>query len=136
MEHAALRRGDLTVRYAALVGGRGTGLDERVEHPLDPDEAPYGSAPSLQVPLGPAPLDLPEDAGILAFERTFESERILVVLNATADRERKARMATGFSEGQVLHDLLDSERTFRVGAGGELEVSVPRRAALLLAPGD
>ena len=132
-EHAALRRGDLIVRYAAAVGGRGTGLDDTAEDATDPDEMqdPYGSPPAVPVPA-PVPGELPDDAGILAFERVYASERILVVLNGTADRERRARITTGFAEGQALRDLLGDSRVLRVGARGELEVSVPRRAALVL----
>ncbi len=89
------------------------------------------------------------DAGIFAFERTYEGETVLVVLNASSnDTSTATGLATAFSQGTVLHNQLCNEdestgwaahecdpgegETFTVGAGGELEITVPPRTGLIL----
>jgi hypothetical protein len=83
------------------------------------------------------------DSGVLAFERATDDATVLVVIN-TADDQASVTcapvadggdcMATSFASGTVLTDVAPgaSGETFTVGAGGELEVSVPARGGRLL----
>jgi len=73
-----------------------------------------------------------EDAGMLAYERDFEGERILVVINA-AITSSSARVDTAFAEGTRLYDGLEGTAApWVVGAGGELAIRLPGRAAVVL----
>lgn len=83
------------------------------------------------------------DAGILAFERRYERDTVLVVINV---HDRKASetgavalgfgpMKTGFAEGTILRDRLsDGGETYTVGPAGALSIQVPPRGALVLVP--
>jgi glycosidase len=77
------------------------------------------------------------DAGLLAFERVYGSERALVIID-THDRPARTRgdgpMATGFPAGARLVDVLNDGETFTVGNGGTLDVTVPGRGARILVP--
>jgi alpha-amylase len=101
-EHSALRYGDLSVRYAAEQGG------------LDEAAAPLAS-----------------DAGLFAYERTYAEERVLVVINATAEHTSRASFDTGFAAGTQLRDAFTGTR-LSVGQNGELDVTLPGRSALML----
>ena len=80
--------------------------------------------------------------GILAFERHYNGESVLVVIN-TSDEASKttdvctgqagAAMQTGFSPGATLRDHLFGTTVPPVGADGTLTVSVPARGAMILA---
>ncbi len=87
---------------------------------------------------------LRRDAGIVAFERVAPDDKVLVVLNASTQvSEACAPVAEGgtclvstFAPGTVLRDLAPGSdgRTFTVGAGGSVVVSVPAQSARILAP--
>jgi alpha-amylase len=102
-EHAALRYGDLTVRYAAASGGRSE------------EDVPRAA-----------------DAGLFAYERSHAKKRVLVVLNAAADAVSSARIPTGFDAGATLRDALGDAARLRVGQESQLDVTLPARSALLL----
>ena len=75
------------------------------------------------------------DAGLLAYERDFEGDRVLVVLNANALRAATARVPSGFPVGVELRDELhDQEARWAVGAGGAVEVELGPREAVMLVP--
>jgi glycosidase len=85
------------------------------------------------------------DAGIVAYERSLEGERVVVVINTSecgggvktfsstkADGEV---MVTGFAAGTALENVLpddDAADKLTVAAGGELDVRVPCRGAKIL----
>jgi alpha-amylase len=105
-EHAALRRGDFTIRWSTTSTG---------------SEA---------------------DKGIFAFERTYEGNTVLVVINAASCDGRthsqtsaaSKLMTTSFAAGTTLTNVLpDADPTdeFVVGASG-LDVRVPCRGAKIL----
>lgn len=80
-----------------------------------------------------------EDAGILAFEREYEGERVLVVIN-TLDKVSStsfgaAVMPVGFSAGTTLVPAfpVGDERSFSVGAGGVRVELGPYEAVVLVA---
>ena len=74
-----------------------------------------------------------EDAGMLAYERQLDGERVLVVLNAHALKTSRATVPTGFPSGARLRDEL-SGRELVIGDDGMLEVSLEARQALILTP--
>ncbi len=97
---AALRRGSLTVRYAATTGG------------ADPTPGP--------------------DAGLFAYEREADDERVLVVINASLD-ESIARFSAGFSGEERLYDQLGSSPApWVVADGGVIDVRLPGRSSIVL----
>lgn len=75
------------------------------------------------------------DAGIFAFERASDSDKVLVVINASAQSsetcaptsEGGACMQTSFAAGTVLTDVAPGGggTTVTVGAGGKVQVTVP-----------
>ena len=82
------------------------------------------------------------DAGIFAFERTYQGETVLVVLNTNDDHpsetsaawmegEEGNHMQTGFPEGAVLVNLFSdgdiNDDSVVVGAGGTLKVTIQPR---------
>lgn len=84
-----------------------------------------------------------QDAGIFAFERTYEGERVLVVLNlgdeATSETSASAvgggDMIVGFPAGTTVIDALGSglEATVAGGAGAPtLRISLPPRQGVVL----
>ncbi|HJL19227.1 MAG TPA: alpha-amylase family glycosyl hydrolase [Sandaracinaceae bacterium LLY-WYZ-13_1] len=81
---------------------------------------------------GGADEDPAEDAGMLAYERALDDERILVVLNASLD-ESRATFRTGFAEGTHLFDALEAtDAPWVVGDGGALGIRLPGRSAVVL----
>jgi glycosidase len=77
--------------------------------------------------------DAEPDAALLAWERAFEGDRVLVILNAHAFQPSEARVPTGFAAGTVLRDVLwDSVEPTTVSADGSAVVRVPPRAAAIL----
>jgi alpha-amylase len=92
-----------------------------------------------------------DDAGFFAFERTYDGQTVLVVLNASHnDTSGAVGLATNFSAGTTLANQLCNEdevtgwsahecapgegETFTVGAGGTLDITVPPRTGLILLP--
>jgi len=107
--YAALRRGDLSVRWST----ERTGAEQ--------------------------------DAGIFAFERNYEGEKALVVLNFNEDHSSETSasehgggpMETSFGEGTVLVNVWpdsDPDDEFVVGGSGKVVVTVPARGAKILVP--
>ena len=83
------------------------------------------------------------DAGIFAFERTYNKQTVLVVINAAAcSASRKhsrtsyqtSKLISTFAAGTVINVLPDADTgdSFTVGSGGELDVQVPCRGAKIL----
>ncbi len=72
-----------------------------------------------------------EDAGMLAYERTLDDDRILVVINAHALKASRARVPSGFPAGAALRDLLGAG-DWNVEPGGIVDVALPPRGAVLL----
>ena len=85
-----------------------------------------------------------EDAGIYAFDRTYENETVLVVGNAHPSKASQTTvggvaMPTSFPEGTQLRNVYPDDDTaddFTVGAGGRLTVRVPPRGGKLLVRAD
>ncbi len=127
-EHAALRYGDLIVRYAADELARGED-----PAPSDDDSIDAG-VPDDQADERPDVVADSPDAGLLAYERVYRSDRLLVVLNARPDKASRARMLTGFAPGTRLSDQLGSQLEVEVGENGSVDVEVARRSAVLLGP--
>lgn len=81
------------------------------------------------------------DAGIIAFDRVYEGQYALVVVNAQGDHASETRspegevMTVGAGPGAVLVDVLTGDR-FTVGAGGELTISVDALGSRILVPED
>ena len=84
-----------------------------------------------------------EDAGILAFERSYNDERVLVVINTQDEGEGSEMGATrgpdgvamqvGFAPNTQLVDRLNADQaSFKVSADGTVVVSVPPRSARVL----
>lgn len=76
------------------------------------------------------------DAGLLAFERSYEGESVLVMINTEDAHETRSSfegsaMQTGFAAGTTVADRL-SDETFTVGANGTLDITVPPRGARIL----
>lgn len=71
------------------------------------------------------------DAGILAFERKYKGETVLVIINAKAKTSSTAFedgvMKTTFEEGTKLTDVSPEggSKSFTVGSDGELDIDVP-----------
>ncbi len=101
----ALRYGALSVRFASEHGARGEdGL----------------------------PSEGPEDAGLLAYERAFEGEHVLVALNSHPTQASRARFPTTLPPGRY-RDALEGEATIDVPVGGEVELEVPPRRSRIFA---
>lgn len=83
---------------------------------------------------GGADEDPAPDAGMLAYERAHEDERVLVVLNAAIDAS-EATFPTGFAGGTRLFDALGAATApWTVDADGELTIALPGRASVVLEP--
>lgn len=86
------------------------------------------------------------DAGILAFERSYEGQTALVVINTHELQTSETRapddlggdaLMTSFSGGTVLVDVFsDSRETFTVAGDGSITVPVPLLAGRVLVPQD
>lgn len=75
------------------------------------------------------------DAGLLAWERVHDGERLLVVLNSHAFRSARARVPSGFEAGVSLRDRLGaSDEAWLVRPGGAIEIELPVRTAVVLGP--
>lgn len=78
---------------------------------------------------------LSPDAGLLAFERTLDGSRVLVVSNAHANRTASASIPTGFSPTISVRNALEPRHArYLVEADGSVTVSLPPRTALVLVP--
>lgn len=80
-----------------------------------------------------------EDAGILAFERSYDGEAALVVINVSDDHEshtgyQGATMPVGFAPGTVLKEVFPegSTRTFTVASDGTVDIDVGAREGVVL----
>lgn len=73
-----------------------------------------------------------EDAGMLAYERQLDGERMLIVLNAHALKSSRALIPTGYAAATSLRDVLGN-RQFVVGEGGVVDVALDPREGLILA---
>lgn len=80
---------------------------------------------------GREPMGSP-DAGMLAYERSHEADRALVVLNAGLDTS-VATIPTGWGGGVALGDELESTQDlWRTDAMGRVTVTLPGRSAVVL----
>lgn len=82
-----------------------------------------------------------QDAGIVAFERTYHGERVLVVVNTHQTRTSETSatslggepMVVGFPAGATLVDLLsDDQQTFTVSQNQQVTISVPPQEGRIL----
>lgn len=75
----------------------------------------------------------PSGAGVLAYTREYEGERVLVIFN-TADRAVVMQLASGLPEGRVLENVFGivSQDDFTVGAEGILTRELAAREGLVL----
>jgi len=80
-----------------------------------------------------------EDAGILAFERTYKNETVVVVLNTNKSHDSSTSfegsvMKTALAAGTSLRDVFPGRSsTYTVGSGGELKITLaPQTAAVLV----
>ncbi len=78
------------------------------------------------------------DAGLMAFERSYDGERVLVLINTHNERPARSRfedtvLETGFGAGAQLIDVFSesagSTDTFTTQADGTLDLTVPPRGA-------
>ncbi len=82
------------------------------------------------------------DAGIMAFERSFEDERLLVVTNAHGGKTSSADIPTQFAAGQRLVVRLASpgfgrtSQTFDVSTNNVVNVMLPARSFVVLGPAE
>ncbi|MCC7537986.1 MAG: alpha-glucosidase C-terminal domain-containing protein [Deltaproteobacteria bacterium] len=79
------------------------------------------------------------DAGIFAFERTYEDRTVLVVLNTHAEHPSQTAfegttMTTSFAPGTTLVDVLGGAMTVTVGPGGAVLVDLAARSGAILVP--
>lgn len=82
-----------------------------------------------------------QDAGIIAFERTYQGETVLVVVNAHGNGTSETSatslgggaMPVSFAPGTTLVDVFSENReTFTVSSAGEVTVSVPAHSGRIL----
>ncbi len=76
------------------------------------------------------------DAGLMAFERSYQGETVLVLINVHDEQAARTRdgdtvLETGFGGGAALVDVL-SDETFSTGGDATLDVTVPPRGARIL----
>jgi len=75
------------------------------------------------------------DSGLLAYERSFEGEHVLLVANSHASQSSGASIPSAFPAGATVVDALDARRTFVVGDGGAIRLTLaPRTARILVRP--
>ena len=78
------------------------------------------------------------DAGIIAFERTYNGETVLVVINSSESKTSQTvavdgtKMKTSFASGTTLSDVYTSGYEASVGADGEVVIEVPARSGRIL----
>ncbi len=70
--------------------------------------------------------------GIYAFRRSGASENVVVVINTETSVRSSGALATGWSSGEALADLLDPAFSRNAQAAGVVNVSVPARSARVL----
>ncbi len=70
--------------------------------------------------------------GIYAFRRSGVSENVVVVINTQTSVRSSGALASGWSPGEPLADLLDPAFNQNVQSGGVVNVSVPARSARVL----
>lgn len=82
-----------------------------------------------------------EDAGILAFERAYDGESVLVVINTHDDQTSRtgyggSAMPVSFAPGTVLKEVFPpgSTRTFTVDGSGAVVIDVGPRDGVVLVP--
>jgi glycosidase len=80
-----------------------------------------------------------QDAGILAFERTYKGETVLVVINTSREKasltsNEDTVMQTSFDGGTKLKDVFPgaNEKTVTIESDGTLDISVPSQSAMIL----
>jgi glycosidase len=80
------------------------------------------------------------DAGILAFERVYKNERMLVVINTNKNHASKtsfegAVMKTNFNGGTNLVNVFPGSegKSYTVSGDGTLEIELPAQTAAVLA---
>lgn len=76
-----------------------------------------------------------DDAGMLAYERAFDGERLLVAFNVHALKASVADVPTGFPVGAELRNLLEPNdaRRWTVQPGGVVTLALEAREPVLLA---
>lgn len=74
------------------------------------------------------------DAGLLAFDRVTQDDRVLVVLATHPTRSARATIATGFAPGTVLSDRLGGEARLAVRDDGTIDVNIGPRTTWILRP--
>jgi alpha-amylase len=72
------------------------------------------------------------DAGLLALEREYQGERVLVAVNAHAFQASTAEVSTGFAPGARLHDALGSDAAPEVKPGGLVMLRIGARESVVL----
>jgi alpha-amylase len=83
-----------------------------------------------------------QDAGIVAFERSYSGQTVLVVVNAHATKTSETsattlgggHMPVSFAPGTRLVDVFHGSEEFVVGSDGTINVSVPARSGRILVP--
>jgi glycosidase len=74
-----------------------------------------------------------KDAGLLAFERVLDAERVLTVVNGHANQESEAEIQTGFGANAELFDLLGNDDALpAVDDDGRIALRLAPRSALIL----
>ena len=81
-----------------------------------------------------------QDAGILAFERNYDGETVLVVVNTHPGKSSTTsatdlgggNMTVGFDAGTTLVDRWDEDYTVTVGGDGTVAVEAPPRSGRIL----
>ena len=80
-----------------------------------------------------------QDAGILAFERTYKGETVLVIINtnmtkASLTSSEDTVMQTTFDGGTKLKDIFPGSagKTVTVESDGTLDLSLPSQSAMIL----
>ncbi len=71
-------------------------------------------------------------AGIYAFRRYGAGEEVAVIVNTDTSERASGVLATGWSYGETVGDLLDPSFAWNVGPGGAVNVTVPARSARYL----
>lgn len=71
-------------------------------------------------------------AGILAYERATDDDRVLIVVNGHPIDDGVAAIPTGFAPGTILHDGLGGVSGLTVDGDGSVRVTIPPRRAWLL----
>ncbi len=79
------------------------------------------------------------DAGILAFERTYKKEKVLVVINTSKTKSSTTSnedtvMKTGFAAGTKLKNVFPGSdgKTYTVDTDQTLELTLPKQSAMIL----